>query len=69
MNSDGTQRRLIKSGVDNEAIPVWSDDGKMIAFSMLAGGDREVFTMNADGSNETRLTFAQGIDIVTACRR
>jgi TolB protein len=69
MNADGTQQTLIKSGVDGEALPFWSDDGKMIAFNKIVDGNRDVYVMNADGSNETRLTFAQGDDYAVAWRR
>ncbi len=36
--------------------PVWSPDGKQIAFQTSRDGNFEVYVMNADGSNQRRLT-------------
>jgi TolB protein len=36
--------------------PVWSPDGKQIAFHTSRDGNSEVYVMNADGSNPRRLT-------------
>lgn len=44
----------------NEALdhsPVWSRDGRRIAFSSLRHGNGDVFVMPADGGPPTRLTF------------
>ena len=42
----------------NDATPAWSPDGSRIAFSSTRDGlsDTELYVMNADGSNQTRLT-------------
>ena len=41
----------------------WSPDGTRIAFtSRRDGGDLEIYTMNADGSNQVRFTVRPGID-------
>lgn len=42
----------------NDTTPVWSPDGSRIAFSSTRDGltDTELYVMNADGSNQTRLT-------------
>jgi dipeptidyl aminopeptidase/acylaminoacyl peptidase len=43
--------------------PSWSPDGTKIAFtSERDNGDREIYVMNADGSNPTRLTTSPGFD-------
>ena len=34
----------------------WSPDGKQIAFTSDRDGNGEIYVMNADGSNQTRLT-------------
>jgi hypothetical protein len=35
---------------------VWSPDGKKIAFASDRDGNFEIYTMNADGTNQTRIT-------------
>ena len=73
MNADGSDvTRLTDSPDDpntrgvNEALdafPQWSPDGTKIVFhSDRAGGDTEVYTMNADGTDVKRLTNNRGFD-------
>jgi TolB protein len=50
MNADGSGQQLL---VENGADPAWSPDGAQIAFSR---GD--LFVMDADGTNQIRLTEA-----------
>ena len=54
MNADGSkQQRLTTKG----AQPGWSPDGQQIAFARRgAGGNSEIYTMNADGSQQRNLT-------------
>ena len=40
-----------------DASPVWSPDGRRIAFDSDRDGNWEVYVMNADGYGVTRLTF------------
>jgi Tol biopolymer transport system component len=52
INADGTGlRRLTNNRVWDEA-PLWSPDGKLIAFLTVRNGDGEVYVMNADGSDQ-----------------
>lgn len=45
-------------GHGNNTDPAWSPDGSRIAFASDRGGnDFEIWTMNADGSGQTRVTF------------
>ena len=39
-----------------DSQPVWSPDGKRIAFVSDLHGEGEIFMMDADGSNQQRLT-------------
>jgi Tol biopolymer transport system component len=57
MNSDGSERIFITDGPsDNE--PRWSPDGKKIAFVSQRDGQPEIYIMNIDGSNQTRITYS-----------
>ena len=56
MNADGSgQRRLTLNGASYVA-PVWSPDGRRIAFVSRRDGEFEIYVMNADGSRQQRLT-------------
>ena len=43
--------------------PVWSPNGKQIAFVSYLDGDAEIFLMGSDGGEQTRLTNNDGDDI------
>ena len=64
--SGGTAKRLTNTPND-ETCPVFSPDGRRIAFSRLNGNDWDVFVANADGSGEaTRVTMMPEDDYVTS---
>ncbi len=53
MNADGSgQRRLTQSG----AQPLWSPDGRKIAFVSVRDGNYEIYVMNADGRDQRNLS-------------
>jgi Tol biopolymer transport system component len=62
MDPDGSDKIQI-TNVDNgfERSPDWSPDGSRIVFASERDSDpdqvREIYVMNADGSDQTRLTF------------
>ena len=64
LNVDGTGLTTLFDVVGSfDSAPAWSPDGKRIAFESTANldagnpeGDREIWVMNADGSNPTQLT-------------
>ncbi|MDP7551421.1 MAG: hypothetical protein QF896_09580, partial [Acidimicrobiales bacterium] len=58
MNADGTGVTQLTDNDGRDGFPVWSPNGKQIAFSSNRDGDRgdrEVFVMNADGSDVVAL--------------
>jgi Tol biopolymer transport system component len=72
MNADGSGQTNITNndggGTPNRAIdvqPAWSPDGSRIAFvSQRANGIAEIYVMDPDGSNVTRLTDNSDLDVL-----
>ncbi len=65
INPDGTgltQLTNTDDGISN-ANPDWSPDGSQIAFTTNRDQDFELYIMNADGSNPSRLTNTIGADL------
>ncbi len=63
-NADGTGQQQLTGTDPNEYrsdfSPTWSPDGSQIAFAaMYRTGDRGIFVMNADGSEEHALDIGQ----------
>ena len=69
-DADGGNPRMLFDGGDlgiEPGTPVWSPDGKQIAFAMRPAGatdenESEIYVMGADGSEIRRLTGAAGDD-------
>jgi Tol biopolymer transport system component len=56
-NSDGSDLRQVTKGPGKNTTPSISKDGKLIAFiSTRDGAKHQIYVVNADGSNVTRLT-------------
>lgn len=59
----GTAMRL--TGMDgNETTPLYSPDGKWIAFTATQDGNPNVYVMPSEGGKITQLTFHSGSDVV-----
>ena len=58
MNADGTNQQQVTSGSEEDNFPAWSPDGTKIAFvrCCFTGGTTELFTVEPDGTDVTRLT-------------
>ena len=54
---DGSNSIALTSNDTDDANPDMSPDGTKIAFMSDRDGSIEIYTMGADGSNQTRLTF------------
>jgi TolB protein len=67
MNADGSEQHQLThptlklpAGSRGDYPGAWSPDGGRIAYSSDVSGDREVFVMNADGTDRRRLTRLHG---------
>ncbi len=60
MRPDGSDQRELSS-VSHAGVPAWSPDGKQIAFvGDGVDGDSDLYLMNADGTDERKVTDAPG---------
>ncbi|MGH9151892.1 MAG: hypothetical protein ACRD03_05760 [Acidimicrobiales bacterium] len=57
INPDGTGELVLTDFPGRDGDPSWSPDGRTIAFESFRSGGSEVWTMNADGTGLTQLTF------------
>ena len=56
LNLKDEESKRITQNPDLDVLPHWSPDGKKIAFTTCAAGNREIFIMNSDGTNVIQLT-------------
>jgi Tol biopolymer transport system component len=57
MRTDGTDvRQLTENQRVRDSDPAWSPDSRRIAFVSDRDGNREIYVMNADGSNQTNIS-------------
>jgi tricorn protease len=62
-NLDGSQPRRLTIDEGVESSPMFSPDGKLIAFSGQYDGNTDVFIIPVEGGVPTRLTWHPGVDI------
>lgn len=61
--SNGGHAVPISTNVELEDFPVWSRDGKQIAFASNRNGGIDIFVVGVSGGTPKRLTFHSGSDI------
>jgi TolB protein len=62
MNADGMGRVRLTDNSVFEATGTWSLDGTKIVFQRNVGG-QQLWIMNADGTDQTQLTFSLGVNL------
>ncbi len=62
MYSDGSGRVDLTNSPADDSTPVWSPDGKLIAFTSDRSGRPQIYVMNADGSNLHRVSQGSAAD-------
>jgi TolB protein len=61
-SAPGTITPLRYGDKHDNNCPIWSPDGKYIVFASERDNDSEIYIMNADGSEQKRLTHQKGDD-------
>jgi len=57
MDADGSnQTNVTQVSLATDYDPIFSPDGKKIAFTSLRDGNQEIYVMDADGTDQTNLT-------------
>lgn len=59
---DTEQRTRLTSGAGYDTHGDWTQDGRRIVFTSFRHGNGEIYMIDADGSNERRLTFHPASD-------
>lgn len=62
MKSDGSDLEALVTEVDRESYPNFSPDGKWIAFASRRNANTDIYSVNLETNEETRLTAHLGLD-------
>jgi TolB protein len=60
ISPDGKDMAKLTTGMGSNESPSWSPDSRHIVFMSTRTGGAEIFMMNADGSNQKRISFSGG---------
>ena len=56
-HADGSGQTNLSNNPSEDSFPIWSRDGKQIGFTSERDNENpEIYVMDTDGSNPTRLT-------------
>lgn len=64
--SNGGDATRLTFNPSYDSTPIWSPDGKQIAFSSDRNGSMDVYLMPANGGSEKRLTYNSGSELAEA---
>lgn len=59
---NGTNRHILTDEHTSRDCPIWSPDGRQIAYSAPDDGSQAIFVINTDGTNERQITFGPAND-------
>jgi TolB protein len=59
MDADGGNKKQLTTGGDAR-LPLWQPQGDRIAYLADRSGNREIWTMQSDGTGKTQVTFSEG---------
>ncbi|KAF5087565.1 Protein TolB [anaerobic digester metagenome] len=59
MDADGGNKKQLTAGGDAR-LPLWQPQGDRIAYLADRTGNREIWTMQSDGTGKTQVTFSEG---------
>ncbi|MBL4624147.1 MAG: PD40 domain-containing protein [Flavobacteriales bacterium] len=62
VDAKGGKARAITTHTDHDFMPIWSNDGKQIAFASNRYGNYDIFVMPSGGAAATRLTYHSAND-------
>lgn len=60
IDSNGSNLTRLTTNQVHDVDPAWHSSGRKLAFSRLVSGKYEIFTIDADGSNEAQITDLPG---------
>ncbi|MBX3080791.1 MAG: PD40 domain-containing protein [Anaerolineae bacterium] len=62
MDADGSNQQRLTKEAGSNTFPIWSPDGKQIAFVSERDGNSEIYVMNSDGTTQRNLTMNKADD-------